>query len=135
GIMATSHENLIERRQQGFRMLGVGSDSGLLLRGLHAALGVVGQDRRISPALVPEATALPVTPLARPPASLRPDRQEVLIEPGQNSPVELASGVVLDSHVGEHNGARKLNTGLVTFAPGAKLAYHTHPVGESIQSL
>jgi 2-keto-3-deoxy-L-rhamnonate aldolase RhmA len=29
GIMATSHENLIERRLQGFRMLGVGSDSGL----------------------------------------------------------------------------------------------------------
>src|SRR5882724_424244 len=28
GIMTTSPENLIERRQQGFRMLGVGSDAG-----------------------------------------------------------------------------------------------------------
>src|SRR5690242_19257821 len=42
GIMATSHENLIERRTQGFQMLGLGSDTGLLLRSLHAALGIAG---------------------------------------------------------------------------------------------
>ena len=35
GILATSHENLIERRQQGFRMLSLGSDASLLLRSLH----------------------------------------------------------------------------------------------------
>jgi hypothetical protein len=86
--MATSHDNLIERRQQGFRMLGVGSDSGLLLRSLHAALGIVGQDRRILPTLVPEATPLPTTPLPRPPESLRPDRPEMMNEPGKNAPVE-----------------------------------------------
>jgi len=51
GIMATSPENLLERRQQGFQMLGVGSDSGLLLRSLHAVLGAVGRDRRIAPSL------------------------------------------------------------------------------------
>ncbi|HMC67039.1 MAG TPA: aldolase/citrate lyase family protein [Gemmataceae bacterium] len=72
GIVATSHENLIERRQQGFRMLGVGLDSGLLLRSLHATLGIVGRDRRILPALVPEPTPLPVAVLPRPPESLRP---------------------------------------------------------------
>jgi 2-keto-3-deoxy-L-rhamnonate aldolase RhmA len=55
GVMATSPENLMERRQQGFRMLGVGSDSGLLLRSLHAALGVLGRDRRIVPSLTIEA--------------------------------------------------------------------------------
>lgn len=54
GIMSTSHENLIERRLQGFRMLGLGSDTGLFLRSLHAALGVVGQDRSMAPTLVPE---------------------------------------------------------------------------------
>jgi 2-keto-3-deoxy-L-rhamnonate aldolase RhmA len=61
GIMATSQENLIERRLQGFRMLGLGSDTGLLLRSLHAALGVVGQDRHIAPTFVPEKAALPIS--------------------------------------------------------------------------
>jgi len=56
GVLATSPENLLERRQQGFRMLGIGSDTGLLLRSLHATLGVVGRDRRLTTAFVPEET-------------------------------------------------------------------------------
>jgi len=135
GIMATSPENLLERRQQGFRMLGVGTDSGLLLRSLHAALGLVGQDRHILPSFVPEKAALPITPLPRPPESFRPDRPEVITDPGQNPPLELAPGVSLDCLVGAHNGARHLTTGLVTFEPGARLGYHTHPVSESITVL
>ena len=58
GVVATSQENLIERRQQGFRMLAVGSDTGLLLRGLHSALEVVGRDRRMSLSFAPEETTL-----------------------------------------------------------------------------
>jgi len=135
GIIATSPENLIERRQQGFRMLGVGSDTGLLLRSLHAALGVVGRDRQMSPTFVPEKTTLPITPLPRPPESLRPDRSETMNQPGENPPVELAPGVSLDCLVGKHNGARNLTTGLVMFEPNAKLPYHTHPVSESITVL
>ena len=135
GVMVTSHENLIERRQQGFRVLGVGSDAGLLLRSLHAALGIAGQDRRILPTLVPEKDALPLTPLPRPPGSLRPDRVEVMNEPGKNSLVELGPGIVLDCLVGTHNSARNLTTGLVTIQPMAKLAYHTHPVSEAITVL
>ncbi|MBI3853553.1 MAG: cupin domain-containing protein [Verrucomicrobia bacterium] len=135
GIMATSHENLIERRLQGFRMLGVGSDSGLLLRSLHAALGVVGRDRPMSATFVPDKTTLPITPLPRPPESLRPDRAETMNQPGKNPPVDLAPGVSLDCLVGKHNGARNLTTGLVTFEPDAKLPYHTHPVSESITVL
>ena len=135
GIMAASHENLVERRLQGFRLLGLGTDSGLFLRSLHAALGVVGRDRQMSPALVPEKTTLPITPLPRPPESLRPDRSETMNEPGKNSPIELAPGVSLDCLVGKHNGARNLTTGLVTFEPNAKLEYHTHPVSESITAL
>ena len=132
GILATSHENLVERRLQGFRMLGLGSDSGLLLRSLHAALGFVGRDRRILTALEPDPTALPITPLPRPPESLRPDRLEVITETGKNSTVELAPGVLLNVLAGANNGARHLTTGLVTFEPAAQLAYHTHPVSESI---
>ena len=135
GIMSTSPENLIERRQQGFQMLGVGSDTGLLLRSLHSALGVVGKDRRIQTSFVPENAAMPITPLLRPPESLRPDRREVMNEPGKNPPIELSPGVSLDCLVGGHNGARNLTTGLVTFEPKANLPYHTHPVSESITVL
>ena len=44
GLLTTSMENLVERRDQGFRMLGLGSDSGLLLRSIHQALRAVGRD-------------------------------------------------------------------------------------------
>jgi 2-dehydro-3-deoxyglucarate aldolase/4-hydroxy-2-oxoheptanedioate aldolase len=135
GIMSTSHENLIERRQQGFQMLGLGSDSGLFLRSLHAALGVVGRDRRIQTSLAPRSEFLSVSPLPRPPESLRPDRSEVMNEPGKSAPVELAPGILLDCLVGSHNQARNLTTGLVTFDAGAKLGYHTHPVSEAITVL
>jgi 2-keto-3-deoxy-L-rhamnonate aldolase RhmA/quercetin dioxygenase-like cupin family protein len=135
GVIATSDENLVERRLQGFCMLGVGTDSGLFLRSLHASLGVAGRDRRMSTNFVPEPTPLPATPLPRPPESLRPTRPEVMNPPGKNTPIELAPGVSLDCLVGKHNGARKLTTGLVTFAPNAKLEYHTHPVSEAITVL
>lgn len=135
GVITTSHENLIERRLQGFRMLGLGLDTGFLLRGLHAALGMVGQDRNMRASFEPEKTALRLTPLPRPPESLRPDRPEVMGEPGKNTPVVLAPGVSLNCLVGTHNGARNLTTGLVTIEPGGRLEYHTHPVSESITVL
>src|SRR5262249_2043263 len=55
GIMTSSGNNLLERRQQGFEMLGLGLDAGLLLRSLNLALEAVGQPRRILPSLAPEA--------------------------------------------------------------------------------
>src|SRR4029077_9938810 len=42
GVVATSNENLIERREQGFSMLAVGLDGGLLLRSLSGALSAIG---------------------------------------------------------------------------------------------
>jgi 2-keto-3-deoxy-L-rhamnonate aldolase RhmA/quercetin dioxygenase-like cupin family protein len=135
GIIVGSHENLIERRLQGFRILGLGFDSGLLLRSLHAALGGAGQDRRILPTFVPDKTALPLTPLPRPPESVRPNRSEVVNKPGKNPLIELAPGISLDCLVGAHNDARNLMTGLVTLKVGAKLSYHTHPVSEALTVL
>lgn len=44
GLMTTSLDDLVKRRDQGFRMLGLGADSGLLLRSLHQALGAVDRD-------------------------------------------------------------------------------------------
>jgi 2-keto-3-deoxy-L-rhamnonate aldolase RhmA/quercetin dioxygenase-like cupin family protein len=135
GVMATSNENLIERRLEGFRMIAIGSDSSLLFRGLHSALGVAGQDRRVLPSLVPDTATLPVTPLPRPPESRRPDRTEAMAVPGKNKLVELAPGVQLDCLVGAFNKAKNILTGMVTFAPKALLPYHTHPVSESITLL
>ncbi|MBI3875980.1 MAG: hypothetical protein HY300_08485 [Verrucomicrobia bacterium] len=47
GVISTSAENLLQRREQGFQMLGIGADAGLLLRSAHAALAAVGRDRKI----------------------------------------------------------------------------------------
>lgn len=55
GVMTTSIDNLVERQDQGFRMLGVGADNGLLLRSIHQSLQAVGRDRRPAPDLDPES--------------------------------------------------------------------------------
>jgi 2-keto-3-deoxy-L-rhamnonate aldolase RhmA len=49
GLLATSNANLLERQEQGFRMLGLGIDSGFLLRALQEALGTVGHQGKITP--------------------------------------------------------------------------------------
>lgn len=134
GVIAISHDNLLERRQQGFRMIGVGIDSGLLLRSLRAALNVVGRDQQIQASLSPES-ATKVAPLARPPESMRPDRPEIMNSVGAGPKVELARGVNFECLVGSHNQARRLTTGIVTFAPGATLPYHNHTFSESITLL
>lgn len=45
GVVSTSIQNLKERYDQGFRMLALGADSGLLLRSLHQSLKEVNRDQ------------------------------------------------------------------------------------------
>ena len=66
---------------------------------------------------------------------MRPDRPEVMTEIGAAPQVELGPGVAFQCLVGEHNQARQLTTGLVTFALEAGLPDHTHPFSESITVL
>jgi 2-keto-3-deoxy-L-rhamnonate aldolase RhmA len=47
GIVAGGPANLTERLEQGFRVLALGLDGGLLLRSLHESLAAVGRDRKI----------------------------------------------------------------------------------------
>jgi 2-keto-3-deoxy-L-rhamnonate aldolase RhmA len=54
GILATSHENLRVRREQGFRLLGIGADGGLLMGSMLAALRSAGREPRINPSLLVE---------------------------------------------------------------------------------
>jgi 2-keto-3-deoxy-L-rhamnonate aldolase RhmA len=48
GLLATSNANLLERKQQGFRMLGLGIDAGFLLRSLDDAMATVGEKGTIN---------------------------------------------------------------------------------------
>lgn len=45
GTLATSTDDLVSRVNQGFRLLGVGTDTAMMLRSLHASLAAVGRDR------------------------------------------------------------------------------------------
>lgn len=131
GVMATDDENLGRRIGQGFRMLGVGTDSGMLLRSLGASLRSRGRQCKIA-ADLSVATGPAANRLARPPESIRPERRETMNAIGNSPQIELAAGVVFECLVGAHNQTRGLTTGFATFAPGASLAYHTHPCSESI---
>ncbi len=137
GIVATSEEDLTRRVAQGFRMIALGLDSGLLLRSLHAALRVVQRDQEMTTDLTPKPASKPTSPapLERPPESMRPDRSEIINLAGTGQKSSIEPDVELDCLVGEHNQARNLTTGIVTFAPGATLSAHTHPFTESITLL
>ena len=53
GVLPTSNENLVERREQGFRFLGLGTDAGLILRSLGGALAAIGRDSPLDTSLSP----------------------------------------------------------------------------------
>ena len=65
GLIATSSDNLRERLEQGFRMLGGGIDMGLLIRSRRGMLAGVGRDRTLRAGLC--VTDEPKPPLPRPP--------------------------------------------------------------------
>jgi 2-keto-3-deoxy-L-rhamnonate aldolase RhmA/quercetin dioxygenase-like cupin family protein len=134
-VAATSDADLLVRKEQGFRMLSVGSDCGMLLRGLHGALATLGRDRKINTALSGTGAAPDAAPLARPAESFRPDRLESITKFGEGTKIEIQPGVVFECLVGKPNQAKNLTTGVVRFSPGVKLAYHTHPTTESITLL
>ncbi len=137
GVIATGSDNLEERLSQGFRGIGIGIDTGLLLQSLQERLALLGRRQTIRASLIPDRQAPrgAAAPLARPPATMRPDRPERMSDVGQGKTTEIAPGVYFDCLVGSHNEARNLTTGIVTIAPGAVLPYHTHGFTESITLL
>ncbi|MCY2936667.1 MAG: aldolase/citrate lyase family protein [Planctomycetota bacterium] len=135
GVLATSIGNITDRRDQGFRMLGIGTDSALLLRSLHQSLEAAGRDRLPAPSLDPTDGRAVRLPLAQPPESMAPDRQEVITTRENCVRIEIETGVVMEAMVGHFNTARGLTTGIVTIQPLSMLPYHTHPCSESITVL
>ena len=62
GVVSTSNQNLTERLDQGFHMLAMGTDSGLMLRSLHESLKKVNRDRSPATSLDPaDGHALPTS--------------------------------------------------------------------------
>lgn len=51
GLLSTSNANLAQRQEQGFRVLGLGIDSALLLRALEESLATVGRTAKINASL------------------------------------------------------------------------------------
>jgi 2-keto-3-deoxy-L-rhamnonate aldolase RhmA len=49
GVMATSEQDIVSRLDQGFRMIGLGMDSGLLIRAIGGCLNAIGRDRKMTP--------------------------------------------------------------------------------------
>lgn len=138
GVIATDNTNLALRREQGFGLIGLGIDGGLLLRSMRQSLASVGRDRQIRASFTLEnnAASLAVEKAVKcAPPEFRPDRNEVMNAPGSGPQLEVAPGVKFDCMVGAHNQARNLTTGLVTFAPGAVLPRHRHTFAESITLL
>ena len=133
GIVARKDADLQERFEQGFRMLGLGFDAGLLIRAIKQSLGSVGLERTITPGFNLERD-YPNEPKVCAPATFRPDRGEVMNPLGRKV-IDLCPGVSFDCQVGAHNGAVNLTTGIVTFEPRAKLDNHRHTFGESITVL
>ncbi len=56
GVLATSCDNLLERKAQGFRMIGLGSDSGLLIRSLRQSLQSVDRETAPTPEIKPASS-------------------------------------------------------------------------------
>ncbi|MFI5357054.1 MAG: aldolase/citrate lyase family protein [Opitutales bacterium] len=138
GVITTDEANLELRRKQGFGLLGLGLDAGLLIRSLHSVLASQNRDRQIRADFTLENDAAAVAaekPAVCAPAAMRPDRPEVMNTLGRGPQHDVAPGVRFDVLVGAHNQARNLTTGIVNFAAGATLPYHRHTFGETVTLL
>ena len=135
GLLTTGHNDLSQRLNQGFRMLGLASDTGLMLRALHQALQVVGRDRVPATSLSPADGRAVQVPQSQRPSHIQPDRPEVITTVAQANNVELQPGIKVTPMVGGFNTAQNLTTAIVTLQPGALLACHRHPCSESVTVL
>lgn len=135
GVVTTGIDNLNQRKEQGFQMLALGTDTGLLLKSLHDGLRSVGRDRQPATSFDPRDGVAIVDSLAQPPAEMKPDREEVIASLANSQSIELQQGVTLKATVGEFNNAKQLTTGIVQCEPEAFLDLHRHPCSESITVL
>jgi 2-keto-3-deoxy-L-rhamnonate aldolase RhmA/quercetin dioxygenase-like cupin family protein len=138
GIIASSEEDVVRRRIEGFRIIALGLDTALLLRGLKDRLASAGLYPKLTSSLEPPCDSSVSTRdefLSKPPRALRPDRTEAISRIGDGKLSSIDSGVFFEAQVGGHNLAKGLTTGIVTMQPGSMLGYHAHSFSESITLL
>lgn len=124
GIVAMNPDDLLMRREQGFRLLGIGFDTGLLLRGLTESLARLERPTTIRPDLAP-ARGL----------EGEPDRYEAVQRAVEAEQIRLGPGVTLRPLVGAHNHAHELFTGLVRLEPRAGVPAYVRTCDETLTLL
>jgi len=134
GVIATDNDNLLQRLEQGFRMVAIGLDGGLLIRSMRGALAAVGRDRRIFPTLSVEDGSVRAEPTPGPPRadSAEAGRDESVGPAAPTAGTGIAPGVTFRPQWVSPNGVANLTAGIVTFRPGATLPYHRHTFTEAI---
>ena len=135
GILTKGITDIKRRKDEGFTMLALGFDTGILLSGLKQALGETGRERSITPDLSPGVSISNNIPDAVY-VNIKPNRFEKIFKQGEGNSIELAPGVICEALVGKHTEAVNLFTAIVTFGAGdITLPAHTHPHSESITLL
>ncbi|MFW5846322.1 MAG: aldolase/citrate lyase family protein [Planctomycetota bacterium] len=129
GIVTTGPGDLRMRRDQGFRMLCVGLDAGMLIGAMERRLVDAGR-------LPLPGTALAASPepdeLHCLPPALAADRPPVLCRPNESPHIVLDDRVNVINLIGGHCGSAGLTIAAVQFEPGGSLVCHHHPVTESV---
>lgn len=133
GVLTRNIDDLKSRTDAGFRMLGLGSDAGFIIRGIKNITTMLGNDIPFKHNL--EAPSLKNEKKTT--ANLiKTDRLESLCTPGGGTITELKPGIVCEELTGNQDNAVNLFTAIVTFDKGyTVLPNHTHPHAESITLL
>ena len=133
GILTNGSADIERRKKEGFMVLALGFDSGLLLKSLKYALSEAGHDRKITTNLTAGIGMAGNLSAGPPPSEIRPDRLEKISKMGEGVLVELAPGIICEELAGKYTDAVNLFTAIVTFEAGdALLPAHSHPHSESI---
>ncbi|HTN07717.1 aldolase/citrate lyase family protein [Agriterribacter sp.] len=132
GIIASGMDDILNRTKEGFRMIGLGTDGGLILKTLNNFLTKLGRESNIKPDL--SVTDIkPVEQYVLPDNIPQSDRLETICKTGEGDKIELGPGIICEALTGAHNNAVALFTAIVTFDKGyTVLPAHTHPHSESI---
>lgn len=133
GVLTRNMDDLKSRTNAGFRMLGLGSDAGFIIRGIKTMTTMPGKDISFKHTL--DAPSL-TNKEAQATNFIKTERLESMCTPGEGTITELKPGIICEELTGNQNSAVNLFTAIVTFEKGyTVLPNHTHPHSESITLL